>query len=240
MRACVVGDRNPAGMLRDRLLRGAAAPYVRLRGLVRCPRRCTTSRRPSGVSLVALNQHNDLALYCNSDAQEEAMDYTYADIAKMIDHSLLRPYYNDEELEAGCQLALDYDVASVCIKPYYLKRAAAVLAGSDVKATTTIGFPHGGHTTAIKVAEAEQALADGAQEVDMVINIGKALSRDRDFVREDIAAVACVAHEGAPWSRSSSRSSTCRTSTASGCAKSAARWGSIGSRPRPDMGPAAR
>jgi hypothetical protein len=68
---------------------------------------------------------------------EEAVDYTYSDIAKMIDHSLLRPFYNDEELEAGCQLALDYDVASVCIKPYYLKRAAAVLAGSDVKATTT-------------------------------------------------------------------------------------------------------
>jgi deoxyribose-phosphate aldolase len=128
---------------------------------------------------------------------EEVMDYTYADIAKMIDHSLLRPYYSDEELEAGCQLALDYDVASVCIKPYYLKRAAAVLAGSGVKATTTIGFPHGGHTTAIKIAEAEQALADGAQEVDMVINIGKALSRDWDFVREDIAAVARVAHAGA-------------------------------------------
>jgi len=115
---------------------------------------------------------------------EEIMEYTYADIAKMIDHSLLRPFYNDEELEAGCRLALDYDVASVCIKPYYLKRAAAVLAGSDVKATTTIGFPHGGHTTAIKIAEAEQALADGAQEVDMVINIGKALSRDWDYVRE--------------------------------------------------------
>jgi deoxyribose-phosphate aldolase len=124
------------------------------------------------------------------------VDYTYSDIAKMIDHSLLRPYYNDEELEAGCRLALDYDVASVCIKPYYLKRAAALLTGSNVKATTTIGFPHGGHTTAIKIAETEQALVDGAQEVDMVINIGKALSRDWDFVREDIAAVTRVAHSG--------------------------------------------
>ena len=126
------------------------------------------------------------------------MDYTYNDIAKMIDHSLLRPFYNDEELEAGLRLALDYDVASVCIKPYYLRRAADVLAGSTVKATTTIGFPHGGHATAIKVAETRQALADGGQEVDMVINIGKALSCDWDFVRQDIAAVVEVAHaEGA-------------------------------------------
>ncbi len=126
------------------------------------------------------------------------MDYTYNDIAKMIDHSLLRPFYNDEELEAGLRLALDYDVASVCIKPYYLRRAADVLAGSTVKATTTIGFPHGGHSTAIKVAETRQALVDGGQEVDMVINIGKALSRDWDFVRQDIAAVVEVAHaEGA-------------------------------------------
>jgi deoxyribose-phosphate aldolase len=113
----------------------------------------------------------------------------------MIDHSLLRPYYNDEELEKGCQLAMDYDVATVCIKPYYLKRAAAVLKGSGVKPTTTIGFPHGGHTTAIKVAEAEQALADGAQELDMVINIGKALSRDWDYVCQDIRAVVDLAHQ---------------------------------------------
>lgn len=124
------------------------------------------------------------------------MDYNYANIAKMIDHSLLRPFYDDAELDAGCQLALDYDVASVCIKPYYLKRAAVLLRGSSVKATTTIGFPHGGHTTAIKVAEAEQALLDGAQELDMVINIGKALSRDWDYVCEDIAAVVRVAHAG--------------------------------------------
>jgi deoxyribose-phosphate aldolase len=122
------------------------------------------------------------------------MNYTYTDIAKMIDHSLLRPFYSDAELEEGCELALRYDVASVCIKPYYLKRAAAVLAGSAVKATTTIGFPHGGHTTAIKAAETEQALADGATEVDMVINIGKALSSDWDYVCQDIDAVVKLAH----------------------------------------------
>ena len=88
------------------------------------------------------------------------LNYTYLDIAKMIDHSLLNPILTAAELEKGCQLALDYDTASVCILPYYLKRCAEILRGSDVKASTTIGFPHSCHTTAIKVAEAERALAD--------------------------------------------------------------------------------
>jgi len=122
------------------------------------------------------------------------MDYTYEQIAKMIDHSLLNPVMTDEQLEEGCQVALDYNVASVCIKPYYLKRCAEVLAGSTVKSSTTIGFPHGGHTTAIKVAEAEQALDDGGQELDMVVNVGKVLSGDWDFVRADIKAVVDLAH----------------------------------------------
>jgi deoxyribose-phosphate aldolase len=127
-------------------------------------------------------------------APEDHMDYTYGDIAKMIDHSLLRPFYTDAELEQGCDLALRYDVASVCIKPYAVKRAAAILAGRGVKATTTVGFPHGGHATAIKLAEAEQALTDGATELDMVINIGKALSGDWDYVCADIDAVVRAGH----------------------------------------------
>ena len=86
------------------------------------------------------------------------MDYTYLDIAKMIDHSLLNPTLTVAELEAGCKLALEYDTASVCILPYYLRRCAEILKESTVRASTTIGFPHGGHTTAIKVAEAKQAL----------------------------------------------------------------------------------
>jgi deoxyribose-phosphate aldolase len=122
------------------------------------------------------------------------MDYTYEDIAKMIDHSLLNPVLTDEELEKGCRLALDCDVASVCIMPYYLKRCAEVLAGGTVKAGTTIGFPHGGHTTAVKLAEAEQALDDGGQELDMVVNISKVLSGDWDYVRADIRAVIEAAH----------------------------------------------
>jgi len=122
------------------------------------------------------------------------MDYTYQDIAKTIDHSLLNPTLVAADLEAGCRLALRYDVASVCILPYALRRCAALLQGSNVKASTTIGFPHGGDTTAIKVAEARQALADGGQELDMVINISAALSGAWDHVRDDIRAVIDVTH----------------------------------------------
>jgi len=123
------------------------------------------------------------------------MSYTYSQIAKMIDHSLLVPTITDEQLEKGCHVALDYDVASVCIKPYYLKRCAEILKGSTVKASTTIGFPHGGHTTATKVAESKQAISEGCQELDMVVNIGKVLSNDWDFVRADIKAVVDLAHD---------------------------------------------
>jgi deoxyribose-phosphate aldolase len=122
------------------------------------------------------------------------MDYTYRDIAKMIDHSLLNPTLTDRDLEQGCRLALQCDVASVCIMPYGLKRCAEMLQGSTVKASTTIGFPHGGHTTAIKLAEAKQALADGGQELDMVVNISKVLSGDWEYVRADLAAVIEVTH----------------------------------------------
>jgi deoxyribose-phosphate aldolase len=122
------------------------------------------------------------------------MNYTYLDIAKMIDHSLLNPTLAAPELEAGCALALKYDAASVCILPYYLKRCAELLRGSDVRASTTIGFPHGGNTTAIKVAEARQALADGGEELDMVVNISAVLSGSWDYVRQDIGGVIEVTH----------------------------------------------
>jgi deoxyribose-phosphate aldolase len=123
------------------------------------------------------------------------MDYTYEDIAKMIDHSLLSPVLTDRQLEQGCQIAVDYNVASVCIMPYYLRRCAEILKGSTVRAGTTIGFPHGGHTTAVKLAEAKQALEDGGEELDMVVNISKVLSGDWDYVRAEIMSVVDLTHE---------------------------------------------
>jgi deoxyribose-phosphate aldolase len=122
-------------------------------------------------------------------------EFTYRDIAKMLDHSLLQQVLTDSQLEAGLQLARDYDVASVCIKPYYVRRAAEALAGSTVATGTVIGFPHGGHLPSIKVAEAEAALAGGARELDMVVNIGKVMSLDWGYVTEDIAEVVAVAHQ---------------------------------------------
>jgi len=119
---------------------------------------------------------------------------TERDIAKTIDHSLLRPELDDAFIEAGCLLAAKYDVASVCCRPADVVRAKSILAGTEVAVGTTIGFPHGNHVTAIKVAEAHQALADGASELDMVIKIGALRSgRDAD-VEADIRAVVEVGH----------------------------------------------
>jgi deoxyribose-phosphate aldolase len=113
----------------------------------------------------------------------------YAELAKMIDHSLLKPTMTHAELEAGCRLAVEYDVASVCIMPYYLRRCSELLSGSTVLPSTTIGFPHGGQVSRVKAQEAEQALADGARELDMVVNVSQVLSGDWDAVRQDIVAV---------------------------------------------------
>lgn len=124
------------------------------------------------------------------------MDYTYRQIAKMIDHSLLGPAMTDEQLEEGCRVALRYDVASVCIKPYYLKPCAEMLAGSTVVPGTVIGFPHGGHTTGAKVAEAKLAIEDAARELDVVVNIGKVLSGDWAYVRQDLRELLDCAHAG--------------------------------------------
>ena len=119
---------------------------------------------------------------------------TEGDIAKTIDHSLLRPELDDAFIEDGCRLAAEYDVASVCVRPADVRRARALLDGTDVAVGTVIGFPHGNHLTATKVFEAERALADGATELDMVIQIGALKSgRDAD-VQADIAAVVAVAH----------------------------------------------
>lgn len=119
---------------------------------------------------------------------------TYAQLAKVIDHSLLKPELTEAEVIAGCELAKRYHVASVCAKPCDVPLAAKLLAGSDVAVGTVIGFPHGNSTTAVKVAEARQALADGAVELDMVINIGALRSGKTGYVRDEIRAVVEVAH----------------------------------------------
>jgi deoxyribose-phosphate aldolase len=121
--------------------------------------------------------------------------YCYEELAKMIDHSLLHPTLTDQELEAGCQLAAKYGVASVCIKPYFVRRAAELLRGTGVAVGAVIGFPHGSSTTESKRFETRLACEDGATEIDMVINIGKALSCDWPYVEQDIAAVCREAKE---------------------------------------------
>ncbi|MEO8351360.1 MAG: deoxyribose-phosphate aldolase [Chthoniobacteraceae bacterium] len=122
------------------------------------------------------------------------MKYTYAELAQMIDHSLLHPTMTDQELEDGCRLAARYQVASVCIKPYAVKRAAELLEGSGVLVGAVIGFPHGNSATESKRYEAELACRDGATEIDMVVNLGKALSGDWDYVAGDVKAVCDEAH----------------------------------------------
>jgi deoxyribose-phosphate aldolase len=117
------------------------------------------------------------------------MTDTYRNISKMIDHSLLAPSMTVADFEAGIRVALEYDVASVCLVPSYLKRCAELLSGSDVKASTTIGFPHGGQATAAKAAEARIALGDGAVELDMVVNLHHTLAGDWAYVQSDICAV---------------------------------------------------
>ena len=118
---------------------------------------------------------------------------TCEQVAKTIDHSLLGPELDTDSVIAGCELARLYDVASACVKPCDVALAAELLAGSNVKVSTVIGFPHGSSTTAVKAFEAERAIADGARELDMVLNIGRLRSGAADEARADIRAVVEVA-----------------------------------------------
>lgn len=116
------------------------------------------------------------------------------ELAKMIDHSILHPTMTDTDLVRECETAKNYHVASVCVKPYAVKQAAAILQGSDVLAGCVIGFPAGNSAINVKVFETEQAIADGAAEIDMVINIGKALGGDWGYIEQEIAAVTNACH----------------------------------------------
>lgn len=119
---------------------------------------------------------------------------TYEQLAKVIDHSLLRPELTEADVIAGCELAAKYHTATVCVKPCHVKLAKQVLKDSDVKVSTVVSFPHGNSLTAIKVAEAQAGMDDGAVELDMVLNIGALRAGLADYVREDIKAVCDVAH----------------------------------------------
>jgi deoxyribose-phosphate aldolase len=116
------------------------------------------------------------------------------ELAKMIDHSILQPTHTDEDLIKQCGVARKYNVASVCVKPYAVKAAVEQLSDTEVKVGCVIGFPHGNSSTSVKVFEAEQACADGATEIDMVINIGKALGGDWKYVENEIKAVTDACH----------------------------------------------
>src|SRR4030042_6906218 len=119
---------------------------------------------------------------------------TYEQLAKVIDHSLLRPELTEADVIAGCELAARYHTATVCVKPCHVKLAKEMLKDSDVQVGTVVGFPQGSNLTVIKVAEAQQAMDDGAVELDMVLNIGQLRSGKVDYVLEDIKAVCLAAH----------------------------------------------
>lgn len=122
------------------------------------------------------------------------MTYSYAELAGMIDHALLHPAMTDAEAEAGCRMAAAYGVATVCVKPCFVARAAELLRGSRVRVGSVVGFPAGNSTSEIKLAEAERACRDGAAEIDMVIHIGKALAGDWDYVEREIRTLADAVH----------------------------------------------
>jgi deoxyribose-phosphate aldolase len=120
------------------------------------------------------------------------MLYTSIDLAKMIDHSLLHPTMTDQDIIDGCNLAMKYHVASVCVKPYAVKKAHELLRGTDVPVGAVIGFPHGNSAIEVKVYETEIAIRDGATEIDMVINIGKAIGGDWNYIEKEISEIAMI------------------------------------------------
>ncbi len=122
------------------------------------------------------------------------MSLTPADIASMLDHSTLQPYLTEDDIRKGAEIALKYHTASMCARPCDVPIMAEMLKGSGVKVCTVIGFPHGAHETAVKVAEADRALDEGCEELDMVINIGRLKQGDADYVENEIRLIAETAH----------------------------------------------
>jgi deoxyribose-phosphate aldolase len=119
-----------------------------------------------------------------------------ADIARMIDHSILHPTFTDDDLKKNCELAKKYHTATACVKPYHTTMAAELLHGSDVAVCAVIGFPHGNSTIGVKAAETLQVIGDGAREVDMVVNIGKVLQGDWNYIDSEVKTIqdTCAAN----------------------------------------------
>lgn len=145
------------------------------------------------IASVVKEVMNQIDTKCHSPNMASSA-VTAQDIAKMIDHSLLRPQLSKQEVEEGCRLAKQYDCATVCVKPCDVELAYNILKDTDVKVTTVIGFPHGAHLTAVKVMEAQLAMSQGCTELDLVINIGRLKSGDHDYVEKDVTAVVEAAH----------------------------------------------
>lgn len=123
------------------------------------------------------------------------MKYTYAELAKMIDHALLHPTMTEAEAIAGCQMAVAYGIATVCVKPYWVPHATQVLAGTEVIVSCVIGFPAGNSATEVKRYETQLACQQGAREIDMVINIAKALEGNWAYLENEIRVIADEAHQ---------------------------------------------
>lgn len=113
----------------------------------------------------------------------------------MIDHSILHPAMTDDDLRKECEIARQYDVASVCVKPYAVKQAVRYLKDSDVEVGSVIGFPHGNSSIEVKVFETKKAVEDGATEIDMVINIGKVLGNQWDYTEKEIGSILKITKE---------------------------------------------
>lgn len=122
------------------------------------------------------------------------MAITLHEIAKLLDHSTLQPFLTEEDIIKGCDIALQYNTATVCARPGDMPLVVRRLAGSDVLPCTVIGFPHGAHHMSVKCFEAEKALDDGCRELDMVLNIGKMLHGEESYVEEEIRKLAEIAH----------------------------------------------
>jgi deoxyribose-phosphate aldolase len=134
--------------------------------------------------------------YENDFAGSKSMQDIVRDLAKMIDHSLLHPTLTDAELYAGCEIAVKYETASVCVKPYSVFLASQILRGAGVAVGTVVGFPHGNSPVKVKAYETVQACGDGTAEVDMVVNIGKVLGGDWAYVEREIKTILDACHAG--------------------------------------------